>query len=67
MQKFIENANGLIWTVAGTLLVLITLSGQTQKWGLIISGVALGVNILGIVAAELVDNPDQDDTNDPLA
>lgn len=63
MQKFIENANGLIWTVAGTLLVLITLSGDTQRWGLIISAAALGVNILGMVLAEAVGNPDQDDNS----
>lgn len=63
MQKFIENANGLIWTVAGTLLVLITLSGDTQRWGLIISAAALGVNVLGMVLAEAVGNPDQDDNS----
>lgn len=63
MQKFIENANGLIWTVAGTLLVLITLSGDTQRWGLIISAAALGVNVLGMILAEAVGNPDQDDNS----
>jgi hypothetical protein len=63
MQKFIENANGLIWTIAGTLLVLITLSGDTQRWGLIISAAALGVNVLGMILAEAVGNPDQDDNS----
>jgi len=49
MRKFATSFNGLIWTVAGTSLVLITLSGETQKYGLWISGVALVLNLIGIV------------------
>ena len=30
-----------VWTLAGTGLVLITLSGQTRKIGMIISGIAI--------------------------
>ena len=49
MNKFVSNFNGLIWTIAGTALVLITLSGQTQKIGLWISAGALVLNVLGMV------------------
>lgn len=49
MNKFAGHMNGLIWTLAGTALVLITLSGQTRTQGLIISGIALVLNVVGIV------------------
>jgi hypothetical protein len=49
MNKFISGLNGLIWTVAGTALVLITLSGQTRTWGLVISGIALLLNVIGMM------------------
>lgn len=49
MGKAAEILNGLIWTLAGTALVLITLSGKTQQWGLIISGVALVLNLVAIL------------------
>lgn len=38
----------LMW-LAGTALVLITLSGETQKWALWISAAALAVNIVAII------------------
>lgn len=37
MDKWVEEAHGLVWTLAGTGMVLITLSGPTLKWGVIIS------------------------------
>lgn len=49
MNNFITKLNGLIWTLAGTALVLITLSGETQRIGLFISGGALLLNIIGMV------------------
>jgi hypothetical protein len=49
MNKFATQFNGLIWTLAGTALVLITLSGSTKKAGLIITGVALVLNLIGMV------------------
>lgn len=49
MNKFVSGLNGLIWTVAGTALVLITLSGQTRTWGLVISGIALLLNVIGMM------------------
>jgi len=49
MNKFASQFNGLIWTLAGTALVLITLSGETKKAGIIISGIALFLNLIGMV------------------
>jgi hypothetical protein len=46
MQKFIEEVQGLAWTLAGTALVLITLSGQVRTYGLWISGFALSVHLI---------------------
>jgi hypothetical protein len=45
----LEEVKGLIWTLAGTALVLITLSGRTQALGLWISGIALVANLLAIL------------------
>ena len=46
MKKFISEFSGLIWTLAGTGLVLITMSGKTKALGLAISAVALVLHIL---------------------
>jgi hypothetical protein len=48
MSNFITKLNGLIWTLAGTALVLITLSGETKRIGLFISGGALLLNLIGM-------------------
>lgn len=45
----LEEVKGLIWTLAGTALVLITLSGKTQAMGLWISGIALVSNIVAML------------------
>lgn len=45
MNKFFEELQGLAWTLAGTALVLITLSGQVRTYGMWISGVALVVHV----------------------
>jgi len=37
----------LSWTLGGTGLVLITLSGDTLKWGLWISGASLVMHLIG--------------------
>ena len=39
----------LSWTLGGTGLVLITLSGDTLKWGLWISGASLVLHMIGVV------------------
>lgn len=49
MGKFTSELVGLIWTLAGTLLVLITLSGSTRTIGIWISVVALVLNLIGIL------------------
>ena len=46
MNRFFEELQGLAFTIAGTCLVLITLSGQVRTYGLWISGIALGVHLI---------------------
>lgn len=45
MQRFFQELRELSWTLAGTALVLITLSGQVRTYGLWISGIALFVHL----------------------
>lgn len=47
MKKLLKETYALAWTLAGTGLVLITLSGETQKWGIYISLAALAVHLVG--------------------
>lgn len=47
MKKFVDEILALAWTLGGTGLVLITLSGQTLKWGLWISFASLFFHMLG--------------------
>lgn len=47
-KKFKDEAPGLAWTLGGTAMVLITLSGETLKWGLWITGAAALVYIASI-------------------
>lgn len=49
LKKIIGELSSLGWTLAGTGLVLITLSGQTQKWGIYMSIVALAIHAIGFV------------------
>lgn len=42
----------LSWTLAGTGLVLITLSGDTLKWGLWMSIAALAVHLAVIITSK---------------
>lgn len=49
MNKFWSEFNGLIWTLAGTALVLITLSGTTRTLGVMISVIALILNVLALM------------------
>ena len=48
-KKLVNEGHSLVWTLAGTALVLITLSGDTKTKGLWISGVALFIHIVGIL------------------
>jgi hypothetical protein len=47
-KKLKDEAPGLAWTLGGTAMVLITLSGETLKWGLWITSIAAAVYIASI-------------------
>lgn len=44
-----DNISDLAWTLGGTGLVLITLSGDTQKWGIWISVASFAVYLVGML------------------
>lgn len=48
-KKIWSEMGDLGWTLAGTGLVLITLSGDTLRWGAWISGIALVVHLAVIL------------------
>lgn len=48
-RKLLNEAHALAWTIAGTALVLITLSGQVKTYGLWISGITLSIHIIGVL------------------
>ena len=48
-KKFIKESYGLVWTVAGTGMVLITLSGSVLQKAVWITGIALGVHYIGAI------------------
>jgi len=49
LKKILGELSSLGWTLAGTGLVLITLSGQTQKWGIYMSLGALVIHVISFV------------------
>jgi hypothetical protein len=51
LKKIIKEAGSLSWTLAGTALVLITLSGDIQNQALWISGAALVVHLVSVIVA----------------
>ncbi len=48
VKKWLDEVTGLAWTLAGTGLVLITLTGSTRRLGIIISIVGLVVNLIAV-------------------
>lgn len=48
VKKWLDEVTGLAWTLAGTGLVLITLTGATRRLGIIISIVGLVVNLIAV-------------------
>lgn len=46
-MKFLKEISALSWTLAGTGLVLITLSGDTKRIGIMISLAGLVVHLMG--------------------
>lgn len=49
LKKFISEAGALSWTLAGTAVVIITLSGKVQAQAFWISVAALAVHIVSVV------------------
>jgi len=49
IAKLTSEFHSLIWTAAGTLLVLITLSGDVQKLAIQISVAALILHFIGVL------------------
>lgn len=47
MKKLLSEIHGLAWTLSGTGMVLITLSGSTLKWGIWMSLASLVVHLVG--------------------
>lgn len=46
MKRWLSEMSSLVWTLAGTALVLITLSGSTRAIALWISGIALVLHLV---------------------
>jgi hypothetical protein len=62
MKKFITKLIAALyeqaWTIAGTLIVLITLSGDIQTWGIKISVITLMIVLFGAVIKKEMDDSD---------
>ncbi|CAB4145742.1 hypothetical protein UFOVP1219_73 [uncultured Caudovirales phage] len=48
-MKLIKELHAQIWTVAGVILVLITLSGETLSKATVIFGVSLALHFIGVL------------------
>lgn len=48
-KRIMNEMSALGWTLGGTALVLITLSGETFRLAMIISGISLLVHMAGVV------------------
>ncbi len=49
LKKFIQETTMLGWTIGGTGLVLITLSGETREYGIWISIASFVVHMFGVL------------------
>lgn len=58
LKKVWQIITELNWTVAGTILVLITLSGATKEQGIIIFAIATSLNVIDILVQK--DDPSED-------
>ncbi len=52
MKRFLKEVHATTWTIAGTGLVLITLTGSTRALGLGISLIAVIIHFLGLLGNE---------------
>lgn len=50
IKKILDEIYNQAWTIAGTLLVLITLSGDVQKWAIWIGCITLIINLLVVAS-----------------
>ena len=57
--KLWEIITELNWTVAGTVLVLITLSGTTKETGLLIFAIATALNVMDILIRKSKESDDE--------
>jgi hypothetical protein len=55
MRRLLSELSALAWTVGGIGLVLITMSGDTLKWGIWISAASLAMHVVGV----FVDNDEE--------
>lgn len=50
LKRMFKEGHALVWTLSGTALVLITLSGPVLKYALWISGISLVAHLIGFAA-----------------
>ncbi len=60
IKKILDETYNQAWTIAGTLLVLITLSGDVQRWAIWISCVTLAIDLL-VAGFKKDDNKEESD------
>lgn len=58
IKKFFKETSALAWTLGGTALVLITLSGPTKVLGLWISAISLIGHFLGVFFSSDEEEPE---------
>jgi hypothetical protein len=58
IKRFFKETSALSWTLGGTALVLITLSGPTKVLGLWISAIALVIHLLGVLFSDDEEKPE---------
>lgn len=58
MTKLMAALYEQAWTIAGTILVLITLSGDIQTWGIKISVITLIIVLFGAMIKKEMDDSD---------
>lgn len=49
LRKLFKEGYALVWTLSGTALVLITLSGEVLKYALWISGASIVAHLIGFL------------------
>jgi hypothetical protein len=52
VKRFLKEVHATTWTIAGTGLVLITLTGSTRALGLLISTIAVVIHFVGLLGKE---------------